>query len=201
MTERADGRPAGHVLLLNGAPSSGKTTIARALWEELEPPHWYRSLDDFRKGYLDRHFDPARGPWWRIDERPLFFALLDGYLRSLRAMALAGHHVIAEAVILPKTRDLYLDALGGLPVFLVGVRCPVDVAERRERARTDRPGSAPIELRVPEFDLVHSHGAYDVEVDTSTTSVAVAVASIRRALASPPTAFQRILARRPDAAR
>lgn len=53
----------------------------------------------------------------------------------------------------------------------------------------------PIDLRVPEFDLVHSHGAYDVEVDTLVTDVADAVQVIRSRLDSPPAAFEELRAR------
>jgi chloramphenicol 3-O phosphotransferase len=190
----------GHVILLNGPPSSGKTTIARALWEVLETPHWYRSWDDFREGYLPRHLHSERGPSSRIDERPLFQMLSDGYRAAIRAMALVGHNIISESVILPANIDRYLTALEGIPVFLVGVRCTLDVAEQRERARapTERHQGLPIDLRVPEFELVHSHGEYDVEVDTSVSSIAEAVATIRSALATPPSpgAFERIRARR-----
>lgn len=193
----SSGEPTGRVVLLNGAPSSGKTTIARALWEVLEPPHWYRSLDDFRKGYTDHQWDVARGPWSGPGDRPLFRLLVKGYLGALRAMALAGHHVISESVILPSNLETYLEAFDGLSVFLIGVRCPLDVAERRERSRAaaERHHGEPIDLRVPEFDLVHAHGAYDIEVDTAVTSVADAVRLIRSRLDSPPAAFHALRAR------
>lgn len=193
----SSGGQVGRVILLNGAPSSGKTTIARALWEVLEPPHWYRSLDDFRKGYTDRHWDAARGPWSGPADRPLFRILVEGYLGALRAMALARHHVISESVILPSNLAAYLEAFGGLSVFLVGLRCPLDVAEQRERSRApaERHQGEPIDLRVPEFDLVHSHGAYDLELDTSVTAVADAVQLIRSRLDSPPVAFEALRAR------
>ncbi len=173
----------GHVILLNGSPSAGKTTTARALWKELEPPHWYRSLDDFRQGYIDEQ--------WASDARPPFERLFLGFIHSVREMALAGHHVIAEAIILPENLTTYLDALDGIEVYLVGVRCPLEVAQRRERERTDRLGS-PVDLAVPWFDLVHADRLYDVEFDTSVTSTAEAVARIRAFLAPgrPPTAFE-----------
>jgi len=191
----AEGALVIRVVLLNGAPSSGKTTLVRALREVLDPPHFYLSLDDFRRGYLEKDWDSERGPWWQSQERNLFRLLLKGYLLSLRAMADAGHHVIAEAVILPSSRYLYLDAFAGQDVFLVGVRCPLAVAQQRERERGDRVRGVPIELDVPEFDLVHSHGAYDIEVDTSVRPVHECVDLIRRALASPtpsPSAFERM---------
>ena len=180
----------GEVILLNGAPSSGKTTIARALWSVLEPPHWYHSLDEFRKGYTERHWDRARGPW-SAGNRELFSRLVDGFVHSVRAMALAGHPVITESVILPMNVALYRDALAGLSVLVVGVRCPIDVAEARERARApaERHLGVPIELRVPEFELVHENGPYDVEFDTSVTPVEDAVTAIRAARERPSRAF------------
>jgi chloramphenicol 3-O phosphotransferase len=177
------------VILLNGTPSSGKTTIARALWDDLEPPHWYRSLDDFRQGYQTRH--------WRADQGPLFDQVFRGFIRSVREMALVGHDVITESVMLPGTIDAYLDALDGIAVYLVGVRCPLDVAQRRERERTDR-GSGPLDLAIPDFDLVHAGRPYDVEFDTSMTSIPEAVLLIREALATgrPPSAFEVLRSRR-----
>jgi chloramphenicol 3-O phosphotransferase len=179
----------GHVILLNGTPSSGKTTIARALWDALEPPHWYRSLDDFRQGYQRRH--------WQADQGPLFDQVFRGFIRSVREMALVGHDVITEAVMLPRNTDAYLDALDGITVYLVGARCPLEVAQRRERERTDR-GSGPLDLAIPDFDLVHADRPYDVEFDTSVTSTADAVTLIRTAIAAgrPPTAFDILRARR-----
>lgn len=109
-------------------------------------------------------------------------------------MALAGNQVLAESVMLPVNVDLYRRALAGLEVFVIGVRCPIHVAEAREQARAplERNLGVPIELRVPEFDLVHSLGGYDVEVDTSVLSVDECLTRIRAALdSSAPRAFEK----------
>jgi chloramphenicol 3-O phosphotransferase len=181
-----NGIEAGRVILLNGTPSAGKTTIARALWEELEPPHWYRSIDDFRQGYRGR----LDGP------RPTWNQLVRGFIRSVAEMAWAGNHVITESVIIPRWLDTYLDALDGLTVVLVGVRCPLHIAEQRERERSDRP-KGPIDLAVPDFDAVHTDVPYDVDFDTSVVSVPDAVALIRARLRSPePTTGFGVLRRR-----
>lgn len=181
----------GRVILLNGTPSSGKTTTARALWDVLEPAHWYRSLDDFRQGYQEQH--------WRGDHRQLFQLVFRGFVRSVGEMARVGHDVITEAVILPNTVDGYLDSLAGLAVVLVGVRCPLEVAQERERRRTDRLGG-PIELAVPDFEAVHRSVLYDVDFDTSVVGTADAVALVRARLDSgrPFTAFEALRARRAD---
>jgi chloramphenicol 3-O phosphotransferase len=97
--------------------------------------------------------------------------------------------------MLPGNTDLYLDTLDGITVYLVGVRCPLEIAQRRERERTDRLGG-PIDLAVPDFELVHADRPYDVDFDTSVTSTSEAVVLIRDALNRPPTAFDILRSRR-----
>jgi chloramphenicol 3-O phosphotransferase len=149
------------VVLLNGPPSSGKTTLARALSEVLRPPHFHLSLDDFRRGYPDEI--------WLHDDGSRFRQVMIGYLGALRAMALAGNDVVAEAVVTRDRLASYLDTFDGLSVVFVGVRCSLEVAVDREARRSDRL-KGPVELPEDAFEAVHSHGAYDVEVDTSNTS-------------------------------
>ncbi|MFC5823020.1 phosphotransferase-like protein [Nonomuraea insulae] len=87
----------GRLVFLNGTPSAGKTTAARALQEELAEPFFHLSLDELRGGY-PRQF-------WRQDsDGVLFRRVLDGYLRMLRGFTPLGHDVISEAVITPEMR-------------------------------------------------------------------------------------------------
>ncbi len=99
--------------------------------------------------------------------------MMIGYVHSLAQLAVAGNDVVAEAVIIPERRQLYRDALAGVPVLLVGVRCTLRVAQERERARTDR---GPLDLDVPWFETVHQL-PYDLEVDMTDESRIEAAAS------------------------
>jgi chloramphenicol 3-O phosphotransferase len=179
----------GWIVLLNGTSSAGKSTLARALHELLPEPYYYRSLDHFRQGYADRY--------WLADDGTLFRRVMHAYLLSLRALASLGHNVIAEAVITPDRLDMYLSLFTECPVFLVGVRCPLEVAQRREWARTDR-FSGPLDLAALNADQVHAHGHYDLEVDTSLCKPGEAARRIIAALASPPRplAYERLRAER-----
>ena len=57
-------------------------------------------------------------------------------------------------------------ARAGNLVIFVGVYCPLEELERREKARGDRkPGQARIQ-----FEQVHAQALYDVKVDTSVLS-------------------------------
>lgn len=89
--------------------------------------------------------------------------------------------------------------LAGLPVLLVGVRCPIDVILQRRAAggedaqyvigTDDDPVPLPVRLWQEE---VHKPGLYDLEVDTSLLSPRACVEAIReRLVAGPaPMAFQ-----------
>ena len=89
---------------------------------------------------------------------------MHGYLRSLRALLDEGVDIVAEAVIIPERQSLYDETFAGVTQLLVGVRCPLEIAQAREAQRTDRPQ---LDLDVPWWHTVHEQ-EYDLEVDTST---------------------------------
>jgi len=150
------------IILLNGASSAGKSTLAQAMQARLERPFLRFSPDLLLFG--DKVL-PARrdqdGPFsWAAMRGPLF----EGYFRCLAALAGAGNNVMADLVIETKSQ---LRSLVGLlspfDVFFVGVRCPLPELERRERLRGDRKiGDAR-----QDHATVHSFGTYDAEVDST----------------------------------
>ena len=160
-------RPAprtGRIILLNGASSSGKSTLALELQEAMELPFLHVSSDALvAAGLLPRRRE-SEGPfaWWE-EMRPRFF---DGFHRCLPAMAAAGNDLIVEHVIeFAAWRRALAELLAGFDVFLVGVHCDPSELDRRERARGDR--------RIGEWrahvekDRIHEFGRYDFEVDTT----------------------------------
>jgi chloramphenicol 3-O phosphotransferase len=86
-----------------------------------------------------------------------------------------------------------VDALAGLPVLLVGLHLPRELAVRREGERGDRgPGGAAVF-----YDLAHAHAIYDLELDTSVLSPEECALRIKTALDNghPREAFRRLQAR------
>jgi chloramphenicol 3-O phosphotransferase len=148
----------GRVVLFNGPPSSGKTSLVTSLQRLSAEPWFHLSLDDFHTGYVEQ--------WWVKDEGVMFDRLVAGYLASLRELALAGNDVLAEAVITPGRRGLYETTFGATPVVLVAVRCPFELAVERELRRGDRRGG-PIDLPDDYFAAVYGALTYDFEIDTS----------------------------------
>lgn len=157
-------RGRGRVILLNGASSSGKSSLATALQEALDEPFLHVSSDQF----IAAGMVPARreesGPfnWWH-ELRPRFFA---GFHRCLPALADAGNDLIVEHVIeFPAWRAELADLLAGLDVFLVGVHCDLDELDRRELARGNRTiGEGRAHLTE---NRIHTFGPYDLDVDTT----------------------------------
>lgn len=90
-----------------------------------------------------------------------------GFHRAVAGMAEGGNDLVVDYVFSEQWRLLdCLDVLNGLDVVLVGVRCTDHELIRRERVRGDRePG-----LATSQLEQVHSHGHYDIQCDTTTTS-------------------------------
>jgi chloramphenicol 3-O phosphotransferase len=171
----------GRLVLLNGSPSSGKTTSAQAVQAVSKAPVYHRSLDDFRRGYLPGFWQQDRGG-------VLFRRTLDAYLMSLRNLVLLGHDVVSEAVIIPNLLPHYLALFEGTPVLFIGIRCPPNEVQRRERERNDRHSAAVLD------EPVHAHGCYDLEVDTSLDTPEEIARRIMALIVNPPevTAFDRL---------
>ena len=152
---------AGRIILLHGASSSGKSSIARALQARLPSPFWHISIDHLRDAGVLPLERVRRGEFAWAEMREAFFL---GFERSLVAYAETGNDLIVEYIVETAEWMQRLAAtLHRFDVFLIGVHCPLDELERRERARGDRPlGDAR-----RDFFTVHEHAAYDFEVDAT----------------------------------
>ncbi|HEY9025976.1 MAG TPA: hypothetical protein VIP05_16870 [Burkholderiaceae bacterium] len=183
--------PPGRILLLNGASSAGKSTLARALQAQLDTPFWHWSIDHWlAAGVLPRERLASGEFDWQA-MRPAFF---EGFHRTLPALASAGNDLIVEHIVETGGWMRSLVALlAPFDVFYVGVRCPLPELERRERERGDRrPGSA------REDDATtHGFGEYDIEVLTTSASPEQLAADVLRAWRARrgPGAFARMAAR------
>jgi chloramphenicol 3-O phosphotransferase len=182
---------AGRVVLLNGASSSGKTSVARELQRLLPEPHLVAGIDSFLPmlrpdGHIGIFWQQRTNENSGGDEAPVRWVfpdregepvqiefsepghrLIRGMHRSIAALARAGNDVIFEHVLLyPGWADDLREALAGIAVTYVGIRCPVEMLENRERARAD----AVVGQARGHSDVVYANMRYDVEVDTSRMS-------------------------------
>ena len=171
------------IVVLNGAPSSGKTTISSAFRDERAslgdlwlvtgiddylaklPTEW-RSAGGRGGPYAADgvRFEAVEGEV-RVNVGSVGRRLLRAYQASVAAASRAGLNVMVDEVIVDRTswRDWGI-ALAGLDVVWVGIRCSADVAEERNRARADeRYAGLATALTV----AVHQDAIYDFEIDTT----------------------------------
>jgi chloramphenicol 3-O phosphotransferase len=205
--------PLGQIVILNGAPRSGKSSIVEAIQADFEGVWVNLGVDAYVRHLTPKRYRPGIGlrpGGERPDLEPLVARFYAALYASIAAHSRMGLNVVAEF----GHHDSYSQPLGilgdcaelltGLPALFVGVRCPFDVimqrrlAEGQERqgdyltVEAGMPVPAPI---IAWQEHVHRPGIYDLEVDTSVSSPAACAAQIRQLLAGPishPTAFERL---------
>jgi len=150
--------PAGWIIFLNGASSSGKTTIGRALQEALEELYLLVSADGFLSQLPESFLAGERRFSVKLP------VLVHAFHASAAAQALAGMNVILDHVIQALAwLDDCLSQFCDIEVLFVAIKCPLSELEKREADRGNRSiGSAKFQ-----YDRVHAHNTYDLELDTS----------------------------------
>ncbi|CCV07029.1 Chloramphenicol phosphotransferase family protein [Mesorhizobium metallidurans STM 2683] len=199
----------GQIIILNGAPRSGKSSIVQAIQETFDGVWMNLGVDTFAQTTPPK-FRPGIGlrPGGERPDLemhvPRFYAAL---YESIAAHSRSGLNVVADLGhhdAYSKPLNILADCAGrltGLPVLFVGVRCPIEVIlERRARSAADKgyvtgssddPMPRPVRLWQEE---VHRPGIYDLEVDTSLLSPQQCAEAIRWRLdhGPQPTAFRNL---------
>jgi chloramphenicol 3-O phosphotransferase len=159
------------LIVLNGSSSAGKTGLARCLQFLLPDPWLTFSIDSLLDAMPRSLHNTAAGiditPDGQVAIGAGFRTLEAAWMHGIAAMARAGARIIVDDVFLSGARSQqhWLDALGDLPTFWVGVHCEPSVAAGREIARGNRvPGQA-----ASQAPVVHVGVRYDLEVDTTHT--------------------------------
>lgn len=196
------------VFLVNGPSSAGKSTLCRGLQSAIESsylvvgfddfifmsaPRYYRGADSALQGAFDAY--TALGAEMIVTSRPgepvsvtarfgpVFRKLVDSMAPAVRALVDGGNPVIFDHVL--HDEAMYFsceEAFAGLDVLSVGVTCPLEILEARERARGDRVLGRARGLA----DVVHTFMPYDVTVDTGTLSPEECVAAVIAAVDARP---------------
>lgn len=182
----------GTIVFLNGTTSAGKSSILRLLQQTLAAPYLDAGIDKFIFMLPPHYLD---FPLWNdvlghaSHAGEMGHKLFSGMHHAIAALARAGNNIVADHVLVEpiwvrECAELFAD----LPAYLIGIRCPLEVTEAREKLRGDRTlGQAR-----KQFPLVHQHGLYDFEVDTSLLSSADCAAQIKAYIesAQPPHAIK-----------
>jgi chloramphenicol 3-O phosphotransferase len=180
------------IIFLNGASSSGKTSILKSLQEQLPEPFLDMGIDRFifmlPNRYLDRPlWDAVLGK--AVQAGPQGMVLFSGMHHAIAAAAHRGNNVVADHVFVEKVWvDECARLFAGMNAYLIGVQCPLEVLEERERTRQNRTlGQARLQ-----YEVIHRYTCYDLEVDTSVLSAGESARRIIERLDAPPQAFRQL---------
>ena len=186
--------PYGKVIVLNGASSSGKTSILNQLQGLFVEPYLNLGIDKFiwmlPKRYLDRPlWDDVLG--LATESGAMGSRLFSSMHKVIQLLSLEGMNVVADHVMVePEWVGECARLFSPLPAYFVGVQCPLEVLIQREFARKDRTlGQAEAQ-----FPLVHKDMIYDLVVDTSLLSIEECALKIKEYidLREPPNAFRQL---------
>ena len=188
----------GQIVILNGAPRSGKSSIARAMQARADRPWMNLGVDVYVREITPPGYRPGMGlrpGGERPDLEPFVVACYLALYDSIAAHSRLGLNVVAD-VGHHDAHSIPLDILprgarrlAGLPALFVGVRCDLaTIMDRRNRGQAGREGdylrgSAGETVPAPVLAwqrAVHTPGFYDLEVDTTVSSPEACAAAILR---------------------
>ena len=157
-------------IVLHGTTSAGKSSIARALQANSSTPVFHIAMDAFA-------CMSNRGDMRSDAERDQAFRLHCQSLQSTLRNVAASHFDIVLDLVLRDEEEFAacLSALSPRPIFVIGLWCPLEILEERERAREDRgDGMAREQFGHPAYER-----AYSMKLDTSAVSSEEAARAIR----------------------
>lgn len=166
------------VIVLNGGSSSGKSGIVRCLQAVLPEPWLALGVDQLvdampagKQNGIE--FAPDGG----VNVGMEFRRLEKAWTAGVATMVREGARVIIDDVFLSgaESQQRWREALDGLEVLWVGVRCDGEVAAGRELARGDRVAG----MAASQADVVHEGVVYDLVVDTTRTESLAAAGEIQ----------------------
>ncbi len=188
----------GRIVVLNGAPRSGKTSICVAL-QERGPGVWINLGVDWSRRSLPERYQPGIGlrpGGERPDLEDLVVTLYDALYGSIAAHARLGFDVVVDVGHhddYSQHRDILSRCarlMEGLPVLFVGVHCPLEEIWRRREATWGQSREAAGDELVRAVErwqkAVHAGVTYDMVVDTSVLPSARCAALVSERLEAGP---------------
>ncbi|QSX04661.1 AAA family ATPase [Sedimentibacter sp. zth1] len=144
------------IILLNGASSSGKSTIAKALQAYIKDvkheEYSVISIDDFLKMTIDE----------AIDEDDVFEISLKLCDKSIEMLAINQGVIIDHVITSKRIFNQLIETLKSYKVYLIHITCPLKELIRREDERRNRCiGSAEAS-----YQYLFPKDGYDLTLDT-----------------------------------
>ncbi|ANC77614.1 chloramphenicol phosphotransferase [Fictibacillus phosphorivorans] len=168
----------GKIIILNGTPRSGKSSIASVIQNNFEGV-WMNIGVDRIMDMTPERFQPSIGlrpGGERPDLEPFIQKVYVAMYNSILAFSREGLNVIVDVghhegySVKLKILQQAAHILSGMPAWLIGVRCPIETVMKRRieswKIGYTSEGEVPTPVALWQ-KLVHEPGIYDLEVDTS----------------------------------
>lgn len=147
----------GKLIVLNGASSAGKTTLALSFQQYSEDVFLHCTVDMFW------NMTPRKIPANSMNSPSLKPAMADCVL----ALIYGGHNVIVDIVMAGAPADeVFLEKLKSTAHTCVHVACDLNILETREKQRGDRK----LGLARSQVEAVARQTNYDLVIDTTQLS-------------------------------
>lgn len=190
----------GRVVILNGAPRSGKSSLARAIQATI-PGTWLNTGVDSFMATLPPSLMPGIGlrpGGERPDLEPVVAKLYDLLFATIRLQAESGFDTVADLGLHEDYStplgilDSAAKTLGPLGALLIGVDCDIDEIMRRRNADPQggfyASGDTPPPPVLRWQDGVHRGKDYDLRLDMGRLTPEEGAAQIATLLSDPPAA-------------
>lgn len=196
-SEADPSHPIGRIIVLNGAPRSGKSTLAKAIQTGL-PGNWINLGVDAVMSTLPPALMPGIGlrpGGERPDLEPHVSALYGALFQSLATYANDGFDVVADLGLhedYSRPLDILAKAartLGPLGAFLVGIDCDLDEIMKRRNADPKNgyyAAGASVPPPVQRWqNAIHAGKDYDLRLDMGRLSPEEGREEIAKLLSEP----------------
>ena len=145
-------------IVLNGASSAGKTSIAKSIQRQSPAPVIHAELDLFL-GMID---------WSAIatieEKNECFRNCVDNFYSNLSILATSPYMVVVDQVFEQyEWYEACKKSLQNRTTYFIGIHCPLDALENRELSRGDRR----IGIAKGQFNSIHLGKQYELELDSS----------------------------------
>lgn len=174
------------VILLNGASSSGKSSIAKHLQDILEAPFFHINVDlvlditpsrlklvdpllenEALEGFYWTTYDNGKEKYLESKTGITGQKLVRAVYLFIKTLIDSEINLIIDDVFFSQERiKTYLELINHNDVYLIGVKCNLQQLEYRENLRSDRR----IGEARGQYHLVHENINYDFTVDTTNLS-------------------------------
>ena len=190
----------GRIVILNGVPRSGKSSLARAIQKDV-PGNWLNLGVDSQMASLSPNLLPGIGlrpGGERPDLEPAVIRLYQLLFDTIRLSAEAGFDIVAD-LGLHEDYSTPLDILGRAartlarlhPLF-IGIDCPIEEIMARRNAAPDYgtgtylTGEAPPPPVLRWQSAVHAGKDYDLRLDMAALTPEEGARRLAELLAAPP---------------